>query len=52
MEVISKVQDNCEKKFKDWIKKIFNIEDEEEIKGVIIYSNNEKIYEISFKDSE
>ena len=52
MEVISKVQDNCEKEFKDWIKKIFNIEDKEEIKSVIIYSNNEKIYEISFKDSE
>ena len=51
MEVISKVQDNCEKEFKDWIKKIFNIEDEE-IKSVIIYSNNEKIYEISCKDSE
>ena len=52
MEVISKVQDNCEKEFKDWIKKIFNIEDEEEIESVIIYSNNEKIYEICFKDSE
>ena len=32
MEVISKVQDNCEKKIIDWFKEIFNIEDEEEIK--------------------
>ena len=52
MEVISKVQDKCEEIIKDWFKKIFNIEDKEEIKSVIIYSNNERIYEISFKDSE
>ena len=52
MEVISKVQDKCEEIIKDWFKKIFNVEDKEEIKSVIIYSNNERIYEISFKDSE
>ena len=50
MEVISKVQDKCDKIIKEWFKKIFNIEDEEEIKDIIIYSNNEKIYEISFKE--
>ena len=44
MEVISKVQDNCEKKIIDWFKEIFNIEDEEEIKSVIIYSNIGKKY--------
>ena len=52
MEGISKVQDKCEEIIKDWFKKIFNIEHKEEIKSVIIYSNNERIYEISFKDSE
>ena len=52
MEVISKVQDKCEEIIIDWFKEIFNIEDKEEIKSVIIYSNNEKIYGISFKDSE
>ena len=44
MEVISKVQDNCEKKIIDWFKEIFNIEDKEEIKSVIIYSNIGKKY--------
>ena len=52
MEVISNEKDKCEKFIIDWFKDIFNIEDEEEIKSVVIYSNNEKIYEISFKDSE
>ena len=50
MEVISKVQDKCDEIIKEWFKKIFNIEDEEEIESVIIYSNNKKIYEISFKE--
>ena len=49
MEVISKVQDKCEEIIIDWFKKIFNIEDKE-IKSVIIYSNNERIYEISFNE--
>ena len=52
MEVISKEKDKCEKFFIDWFKDIFNIEDEEEIKSVIIYSNYGKIFEVSFKDSE
>ena len=52
MEVISNEKDKCEKFIIDWFKDIFNIEDEEEIKSVIIYSNYERIYEISFKDSE
>ena len=50
MEVISKVLDKCEENIKKWFKKIFNIKDEEEIESVIIYSNNKKIYEISFKE--
>ena len=50
MEVISKVQDKYEEIIIDWCKKIFNIEDKEEIKSVIIYSNNERIYEISFNE--
>ena len=49
MEVISKVQDKCDEIIKEWFKKIFNIEGED-IKDIIIYSNNEKIYEISFKE--
>ena len=49
MEVISKVLDKCEENIKKWFK-IFNIKDEEEIESVIIYSNNKKIYEISFKE--
>ena len=60
MEVISKECEKCEKgkkceeckeceKFlKEWFKEIFNTE--EEIKDVIIYSHNEKIYEISFNE--
>ena len=52
MEVISNENDKCEKYIIDWFKDIFNIEDEEEIKSVIIYSNYGRIYEISFKDSE
>ena len=52
MEVISNEKDKCEKFFIDWFKDIFNIEDDEEIKSVIIYSNYGRIYEISFKDSE
>ena len=50
MEVISKVQDKNEEIIIDWFKKIFNIEDKEEIKSVIIYSNNERICEISFNE--
>ena len=50
MEVISKVQDKCDEIIKEWFNKIFNIEDEEEIKDIIIYSSNGKIYEISFKE--
>ena len=50
MEVISKVQDKCEEIIIDWFKEIFNIEDKEEIKSVIIYSNNERICEISFNE--
>ena len=50
MEVISKVQDKCEEIIIDWFKKIFNIEDKEEIKSVIIYTNYGKIYEVSFGD--
>ena len=49
MEVISKVQDKCEKKIVDWFKKIFNIEDEE-IKSIIIYTNYGQIYEVHFGD--
>ena len=49
MEVISKVQDKCEKKVVDWFKKIFNIEDEE-IKSIIIYTNYGQIYEVHFGD--
>ena len=50
MEVISKEKDKCEKFFIDWIKDIFNIEDdEEEIKSVIIYTNYGSIYELNFK---
>ena len=52
MEVISNEKDKCEKYIIDWFKDIFNIEDEEEIKSVIIYSHYGRIYEISFKDSE
>ena len=54
MDVISNEKDKCEKFIIDWFKDIFNIEDEEEIKSVIIYSNYGRIYEVSFnkKDSE
>ena len=53
MEVISsEKQEECEEFIKDWFKKIFNIKYEVEIKSVIIYSKNEKIYEINFKDDK
>ena len=50
MEVITKEKDKCEKFFIDWFKDIFNIEDEKEIKSIIIYSKNEQIYELNFKE--
>ena len=49
MEVISNEKDKYEKFIIDWFKDIFNIEDEEEIKSVIFYSNYGRIYEVSFK---
>ena len=52
MEVVSKDQDKCEEIIIDWFKEIFNIEDEKEIKSVIFYSDNEKIYEINFNKNK
>ena len=50
MEVITKEKDKCDESINKYFNNIFNIEDIEEIKSIIIYYENGQICEVHFEN--